>query len=72
MKEIINKGKKMNKEKLAIHGGPKSITKPFKLYNSIGQEEVDAAKAVVESGVLSKIFRLLGSGFLWRPKSTRI
>ncbi|TXI91379.1 MAG: DegT/DnrJ/EryC1/StrS family aminotransferase [Burkholderiaceae bacterium] len=40
--------------KLAVHGGPKTISKPFKKYNSIGQEEIEAAKAVVESGVLSQ------------------
>ncbi len=44
----------MTEEKLAIHGGPKTITKPFKRYNSIGKEEVDAAKSVVESGILSQ------------------
>ncbi len=41
-------------EKLALYGGPKTITKSFKRYNSIGQEEVEAAKSVVESGVLSQ------------------
>lgn len=41
-------------EKLALHGGTKTITKSFKRYNSIGKEEVDAAKAVIESGVLSQ------------------
>jgi len=51
----------MSTEKLALHGGPKSITKPFKRYNPIGKEEVDAVKAVVESGVLSQF---LGS---WDP-----
>jgi perosamine synthetase len=44
----------MSRDKLAIHGGSKTITKSFKRYNSIGKEEVDAAKLVVESGVLSK------------------
>ncbi|MFH2135422.1 MAG: DegT/DnrJ/EryC1/StrS family aminotransferase [Pseudomonadota bacterium] len=41
-------------EKLALHGGSKTITAPLKRYNSIGKEEVDAARLVVESGVLSK------------------
>jgi perosamine synthetase len=40
--------------KLAIHGGKKIIEKSFERYNSIGIEEVDAAKQVVESGVLSQ------------------
>lgn len=51
----------MTTDKLALHGGPKTIIKPFKRYNPIGKEEVDAAKAVVESGVLS---RFLGC---WEP-----
>jgi len=39
---------------LALFGGPKTISQPFERYNSIGQEEVEAVKSVVESGVLSK------------------
>jgi perosamine synthetase len=35
-------------------GGPKTITKTFARYNPIGKEEVEAAKAVIESGVLSQ------------------
>jgi perosamine synthetase len=58
----------MDIEKLAIHGGSKVITKPFKLYNSIGQEEVDAAKAVVESGVLSKFLGCWDPDFYGGPK----
>lgn len=46
---------------LALHGGPKTISEPFSLYRSIGQEEVDAAKRVIENGVLS---RFLGC---WDP-----
>ncbi len=41
-------------EKLALFGGEKVITQPFVPYNSIGKEEVDAAREVVEGGVLSK------------------
>lgn len=44
----------MSKEKLALFGGVKTINKPFKRYNSIGEEEVGAAKSIVESGVLSQ------------------
>ena len=40
--------------KLAIHGGKKIIEKSFEKYNSIGIEEVNAAKQVLESGVLSQ------------------
>ena len=39
---------------LAILGGPKTINNIFNRYNSIGKEEVDAAKKVVETGILSK------------------
>jgi perosamine synthetase len=46
---------------LALLGGPKTITEPFLFYQSIGKEEADAAKAVIETGVLS---RFLGS---WDP-----
>jgi perosamine synthetase len=44
----------MSTEKLALFGGPKTITDPFKRYNPIGKEEVKAAKSIVESGILSK------------------
>ena len=58
----------MTTEKLAIHGGPKTITKAFKRYNSIGKEEVDVAKAVVESGVLSKFLGCWDPDFYGGPK----
>ena len=44
----------MKIENLAILGGPKTIKKPIDRYNSIGIEEIEAAKSVVESGVLSQ------------------
>lgn len=47
--------------KLAILGGAKAIPEPFLRYNPIGLEEVQAAKSVIESGVLS---RFLGC---WDP-----
>jgi perosamine synthetase len=46
---------------LAILGGPKAIPQPLSRYNSIGQEELEAVKGVVETGVLS---RFLGC---WEP-----
>jgi perosamine synthetase len=58
----------MTTEKLAIHGGPKTISKPFKRYNPIGKEEVDAAKAVVESGVLSQFLGCWHPDFYGGPK----
>lgn len=39
---------------LAINGGKKVINSPLKKYNSLGSEEVLAAKNVVEGGVLSQ------------------
>lgn len=53
---------------LALQGGQKTIRAPFQIYNSIGAEEVAAAKAVVESGVLSKFLGRWGSDFLGGPK----
>lgn len=58
----------MTVEKLAIHGGPKTINKTFKRYNSIGKEEVEAAKAVIESGVLSKFLGCWDPDFYGGPK----
>ena len=40
--------------KLAIHGGPKIRNTKFSAYNSIGEEEQNAVKRVLESGVLSR------------------
>ena len=55
-------------EKLAIHGGQKAIKKPFKRYNSIGLEEVEAAKLVIESGVLSQYLGRWDDDFYGGPK----
>lgn len=55
-------------EKLAILGGSKAITQPFRRYNSIGIEEVNAAKAVVESGVLSQFVGGWCDDFYGGPK----
>jgi len=41
-------------EKLALFGGDTAVSQPLRSYNSIGQEEVDAAKKVIETGILSK------------------
>ena len=58
----------MTNEKLALFGGPKVITAPFKRYNSIGKEEVEAARLVVESGNLSQFIGGQGPDFLGGPK----
>ena len=43
-----------NHQELALFGGDKTIQTTFKRYNPIGVEEADAAKQVIESGVLSQ------------------
>lgn len=55
-------------EKLALLGGEKVIKYNFKLYNPIGLEEVEAAKKVVESGVLSKFIGGWDPDFFGGPK----
>lgn len=57
-----------NKEKLALLGGPKAIQSEFKHYNSIGSEEVQAAKLVIESGVLSQFLGAWHEDFYGGPK----
>jgi len=52
-----------NENTLALFGGKKTIEKPFKKYNSIGEEEKDAAIKVIESGVLSKFIGVWGEDF---------
>jgi dTDP-4-amino-4,6-dideoxygalactose transaminase len=41
---------------LALFGGPKAIPQPFNRYNTIGMEEAEAVKAVIESGSLSGFY----------------
>jgi perosamine synthetase len=57
----------MNNE-LALFGGNATITKIFKHYNPIGQEELAAAKEVIESGVLSQFIGAWHPDFLGGPK----
>lgn len=57
-----------NSRTLALLGGPKLIEQPFRRYNSIGAEEVVAAKEVVESGVLSKFLGVWHEDFYGGPK----
>jgi dTDP-4-amino-4,6-dideoxygalactose transaminase len=57
-----------NKNKLALLGGPKAIPAPFRRYCSIGPEEAEAAKAVVESGVLSQFLGAWQPDFYGGPK----
>jgi dTDP-4-amino-4,6-dideoxygalactose transaminase len=53
---------------LALFGGPKTIVESFHPYNPIGMEEVEAGKAVIESGVLSKYIGAWHPDFLGGPK----
>lgn len=53
---------------LALLGGQATISQPFKQYNPIGAEEVQAAKEVIESGVLSQFIGAWHPDFLGGPK----
>lgn len=53
---------------LALLGGPKTIPSPFRRYNSIGSEELAAAGAVIESGVLSQFLGVWHEDFYGGPK----
>lgn len=61
-------GKQVDMEKLALLGGTKTIQSEFKRYNSIGKEEVQAAKQVIESGVLSQFLGAWHEDFYGGPK----
>jgi dTDP-4-amino-4,6-dideoxygalactose transaminase len=53
---------------LALLGGPKSITQQFRRYNSMGIEEVEATREVIESGVLSQFIGAWHADFYGGPK----
>lgn len=53
---------------LALLGGKPVIDKQFARYNPIGQEEVRAAQAVIESGVLSQFLGAWHEDFFGGPK----
>ena len=55
-------------DELALFGGPQAIAQPFRKYNPLGSEEVEAAKAVIESGVLSQFLGAWHEDFLGGPK----
>ena len=60
--------KQKSQNQLALFGGPKAIQIAFKKYNSIGTEEVQAAKEVIESGVLSRFIGAWHEDFYGGPK----
>ena len=47
----------MKSDKLALLGGSKTIKEPFKPYNPYGLEEINAAKSVIETGILLSIWQ---------------
>ena len=55
-------------ESLALLGGPKTIQKDFTRYNPIGAEEGEAAKKVIEGGVLSQFLGCWDPDFYGGPK----
>ena len=57
-----------NGDRLAVLGGPKTIKYAFKRYNSIGNDEVEAAREVIESGVLSQFLGCWDPDFFGGPK----
>lgn len=57
----------MRSDKLALFGGPKTINKKFKRYNTIGIEEQNAVKSVLENGILSKYLAKWGEDFFGGP-----
>lgn len=57
-----------SQHKLALFGGPKAIATPFRRYNPIGIEEAEAARRVVESGILSRFLGAWHEDFYGGPK----
>jgi len=55
-------------DRLALLGGRKLINKTFSRYLTMGEEEVKAAKGVVESGVLSQFIGCWDPDFFGGPK----
>ncbi len=55
-------------EKLALLGGTPVIDQEFKKYNPLGPEELNAAKEVIDSGVLSQFLGCWHEDFYGGPK----
>lgn len=55
-------------DKLALLGGSKTIQAQFRKYNPIGSEELQAAKEVIDSGVLSKFLGTWHEDFYGGPR----
>ena len=52
---------------LALHGGRPAIDRPLARFRSVGEEEAQAAAAVVRTGVLSAYIGAAGEAFLGGP-----
>jgi len=61
--------KQDSREHLALFGGHKFIQTVFKPYNSIGKEEIEAGRQVIESGVLSQFLGSWHDDFYGGPKT---
>lgn len=57
----------MSNSQLALLGGKPAIAEPLELFNSIGEDEVNAASAVIRTGVLSAYIGAPGEGFMGGP-----
>lgn len=53
---------------LALLGGQPQIGRPLELFNSVGEDEVNAAAEVIRGGVLSAYIGAPGEGFMGGPK----
>lgn len=53
---------------LALFGGPRALSRPFTRYNSIGVEEREAVRAVLETGVLSQFIGAWHDDFYGGPR----
>lgn len=58
----------MENNQLALLGGDKVIKTPFQKYNPIGEEEIEAVRKVIETGVLSQFIGGWGDDFFGGPK----
>ena len=54
--------------RLALEGGSRTIPEPFPPYQSLGDDEIEAANRVLESGVLSAFIGAPGPGFYGGPE----
>lgn len=62
----------MKRSHLALLGGPPVRTKPFPIYNSIGQEEKRAVNEVLDSGNLSQFLGTWSPGFYGGPRVQKL